>query len=70
MSEGKAPTIRAEFSDFMEKFAEQLNEAFMHTYRRFDDIENRLNTVNQKINMMERKAGKAGSYIHTVKNDT
>ena len=54
---------RDEFEDFMKKFAGQLNEAFAHTYRRFDDLDQRLSKLEQRVDEM-------GSDMHTVKNDT
>ncbi len=60
--DANAPVTRTEFHDFMEKFACDLNKAFNHIYKRCDGIEQKLHSLELKINEM-------GSDIHSVKND-
>ena len=50
------PLTRGEFIAFMERHAATLNEAFGYIYKRFDDIEKRIDRLETDV--------------HYVKNDT
>lgn len=58
-----APITRKDLNEFAQNLIDQLNDTFKYTFRRFDDIENRLIRVENQLHTME-------SHMSSVKKDT